>query len=103
MPVIVEGKCSGCALCVSACGPACLGLLNALAVLIDADAMLERGVHPIGKIREAMGALGPGKVVVLRSSFRPEPLIEAMRRAGAAVHSSTQGATHVTCFGRQKK
>jgi len=67
---------------------------------IDADAMLERGVHPIGKVREAVGALGPGEVVVLRSSFRPEPLIETMRRAGATVHSSAQGATHVTRFGK---
>jgi hypothetical protein len=68
---------------------------------IDADAMLERGIHPIGKIREAMGVLGPGEVVVLRSSFRPVPLIETMRRAGAAVRSSTQGPTHFTWFGRQ--
>jgi hypothetical protein len=70
---------------------------------VDADAMLERGVHPIGKIREVVGALGPGGVVVLRSSFRPQPLIETMRRAGAAVHSATQGATHLTYFGRQSK
>jgi len=67
---------------------------------IDADAMLERGVHPIGKIRESVGALGAGDVVVLRSSFRPQPLIETLRRAGAAVHSSVQGTTHITWFGR---
>ena len=48
---------------------------------IDADAMLERGIHPIGKIREAVGVLGQGEVVVLRSSFRPQPLIEMLRRA----------------------
>jgi hypothetical protein len=70
---------------------------------IDADAMLERGVHPIGKIREAVGGLGPGEVVVLRSSFRPQPLIETLRRAGAAVHSSTQGTAHFTWFGQQTK
>jgi hypothetical protein len=70
---------------------------------IDADAMLERGIHPIGKIREAVGALGPGEVVVLRSSFRPQPLIETLRRAGAAVHSSTQGTTHSTWFGKPAK
>ena len=68
---------------------------------IDADAMLERGVHPIGKIREAVGALGPGEVVMLRSSFRPQPLIETLRRAGAPVHSSSQGSTHLTWFGRR--
>jgi hypothetical protein len=70
---------------------------------IDADAMLERGVHPIGRIREAAGALGPGEVVVLRSSFRPQPLIETLRRAGVAVHSSMQGITHLTWFGRPAK
>ncbi len=68
---------------------------------IDADAMLEKGVHPIGKVREAVGALGPGEVLVLRSSFRPEPLIETLRRAGTAVHSSTEGSTHLTWFGRR--
>ena len=67
---------------------------------VDADAMLERGVHPIGKIREAVSALEPGEVVVLRSGFRPQPLIETLRRAGAVVHSSQQGATYVTRFGR---
>ena len=68
---------------------------------IDADAMLERGVHPIGKIRATLGVLGPGEMVVLRSSFRPQPLIETLRRAGSPVHSSMQGATHLTWFGRQ--
>jgi hypothetical protein len=70
---------------------------------IDADAMLERGVRPIGKIREIVGVLGPGEVVVLRSSFRPQPLIETLRRAGVAVHSSMQGITHLTWFGRPAK
>jgi hypothetical protein len=70
---------------------------------IDADAMLESGVHPIGKIREGVGVLGPGEVLLLRSSFRPQPLIETLRRAGAAVHSSSQSATHLTWFGRLRK
>ena len=68
---------------------------------VNADLMLDRGVHPIGKIREAVGALGPGEAVVLRSSFRPQPLIETMRRSGVAVYASTQGATHLTYFGRK--
>lgn len=66
---------------------------------IDADSMLERRVHPIGMVREAVERLGPGEVVMLRSSFRPEPLIEAMRRTGVTVHSFVQGATHFTRFG----
>jgi Na+-translocating ferredoxin:NAD+ oxidoreductase RNF subunit RnfB len=33
MPAIDEDKCSGCMLCLGACGPACLQMDNALAVL----------------------------------------------------------------------
>ncbi len=68
---------------------------------VNADLMLERGVHPIGKIREAVGALRPGEVVVLRSSFRPQPLIETMQRSRVAVYASTEGAAHLTYFGKQ--
>ena len=67
---------------------------------VDADVMLERGIHPIGRIRELVARLGPGESVVLRSSFRPEPLIEALRRAGAEVCCSTLGTTHVTLFSK---
>ena len=70
---------------------------------IDADVMLERGVHPIGRIREAVGRLGHAELLLLRSSFRPQPLIETLRRAGAPVHSSSKGSTHLTWFGRQTK
>jgi hypothetical protein len=66
---------------------------------IDADAMLEGGVHPIGRVREAVRALGPGEAILLRSSFRPQPLIEIMRGAGAAVYGSTDRESHVTWFG----
>ncbi len=68
---------------------------------IDADAMLERGVHPIGRIREAVKTLGPGEVIALRSSFRPQPLIETMRRSGLAVRSVPDGPIHVTHFGKR--
>jgi hypothetical protein len=67
---------------------------------VDAAAMLERGVHPIGKIREAVGALGPGEVVLLRVPFRPEPLLDTMRRAGAQVYCTPEGAHHVAYFAR---
>jgi hypothetical protein len=66
---------------------------------VNAEALLEHGVHPFGEIREAVAALGPEEVVVLRSLFRPQPLIDAMRRAGAAVHSTVEGTTHRTYFG----
>ena len=55
---------------------------------IDADSMLERGEHPIGKVRQSVAALSPGEIVRLTSSFRPEPLIDAMRRGGLAVYAT---------------
>jgi hypothetical protein len=67
---------------------------------VDAGAMLERGVHPIGKIREAVQMLGPGELVRLRAPFRPEPLIDTMRRAGSQVYCRAEGESHVTYFGR---
>ena len=67
---------------------------------LNADTMLECGVHPLGRIRNAVAALGPGELVLLHSSFRPEPLIEAMRNCGVAVHCATRGTTHDIYFGR---
>lgn len=68
---------------------------------LDADELLARGEHPLGRVREALERLQPGEVVELRSSFRPEPLIEAMRRGGFAVASHELGpGRHVTYFGR---
>lgn len=52
---------------------------------IDAGAMLEQGVHPIGRVRESAAQLAPGELLRLVSPFRPEPLLEAMRRAGMEV------------------
>ncbi len=68
---------------------------------IDAAAMLATGVHPIGKVRESAAALRPGEVVRLTSPFRPEPLIETMRRAGFAVYSAeTAPGNHLTSIAR---
>jgi len=70
---------------------------------MNADVMLERGVHPIGKIRETMAALQAGEVVLLHSSFRPQPLIETLRRAGAAVYCTMRGGIYATYFGHVPK
>jgi hypothetical protein len=67
---------------------------------VDAAEMLDRGEHPIGKIREAVGALGAGEVVLLRAPFRPEPLIDTMRRAGAQVYCAPRGEKYVVYFTR---
>jgi len=67
---------------------------------IDADAMLETGVHPIGRVRQCAAELEPGELLCLSSSFRPEPLIETMRRGGLAVYSTeVSPGRHATYIG----
>jgi hypothetical protein len=68
---------------------------------IDADGMLATGVHPIGRVREGAAALGAGELLILRSGFRPEPLLETMRRAGLQVYcAETEPGRFASYFGR---
>jgi len=68
---------------------------------IDADAMLETGVHPIGEVRRRAAGLEPGDILKLTSAFRPEPLIATMEQAGIAVYSiETAPGRHATYFTR---
>ena len=69
---------------------------------IDAAAMLERGVHPIGRVREGVAKLRAGEAIRLASPFRPEPLLETMRRSGLEVYCEERGAGRfVSYFGRR--
>lgn len=68
---------------------------------IDADAMLATGVHPVGLVRQTVARLESGALLELKSSFRPDPLIELMKREGCEVHSvETSPGRHVTYFKR---
>jgi hypothetical protein len=53
---------------------------------IDADEMLARGVHPLTLVMELVRGLGEKQSIVILSSFRPEPLIDAVRAAGSRAH-----------------
>jgi Fe-S-cluster-containing hydrogenase component 2 len=68
MPVIDEDKCSGCGLCVSACGPACLGMRNALAVMTLPEACGSEehciGDTSRGKWQTCAGRAAPGQLSV---------------------------------------
>jgi hypothetical protein len=57
-------------------------------VALDADAVLAAGDHPLGKVRQSLANLEPGEILVVHSSFRPEPLLEALARSGLAVYST---------------
>ncbi|MCC6587569.1 MAG: DUF1858 domain-containing protein [Bryobacterales bacterium] len=68
---------------------------------IDAIPMLEQGIHPIGKVREVCARLEPGELLQLLSPFRPQPLIDTMRRGGLQVFSAeTAPGAHSTWFAR---
>src|SRR5215469_6240610 len=46
LPVIVEDACTGCGLCVAACGPACLETQNLVAILTRPEDCGRRALHP---------------------------------------------------------
>jgi hypothetical protein len=69
---------------------------------IDGVAMLEMGIHPIGRVRQAADTLESGQCVVLLTPFSPAPLHEAMRHAGFAVHAAqTAPGRFSTWIGRK--
>lgn len=69
---------------------------------IDAEAMLDRGVHPIGKVRDAVKVLQAGELILLRAPFRPQPLIDTMTAAGRRVYCAQEGQRHAVYFGRER-
>lgn len=52
---------------------------------IDVDTLLESGIHPLGEVRRAAGALAAGEILRLISSFRPAPLLDVLADTGFAV------------------
>jgi len=51
-------------------------------VSIDADALLEAGEVPISRIVQAARQLSGDQVILVTSTFRPVPLIEALEKQG---------------------
>jgi AcrR family transcriptional regulator len=53
--------------------------------VVDAAALLARGLDPLAATLAAVARVGPGGVVVLRAPFRPAPLVAVLERGGHAV------------------
>lgn len=70
---------------------------------VDATEMLRRNEHPLGHIQQTFSALAPGDIVQLKSSFRPDPLLQAFSASGCSVHceESAPGefVTYITRLG----
>ncbi len=64
----------------------------AVAVRLDADALLAAGKTPIAEIGRARAGLEPGSVLLLKVSFYPAPLIDALRGQGLDVHAERSDA-----------
>ncbi len=53
-----------------------------IAITLDAETILSAGEHPLARIRQALDRLAPGQTLLLQSEFRPEPLLDQLRKEG---------------------
>ncbi|MFI4941789.1 MAG: DUF1858 domain-containing protein [Burkholderiales bacterium] len=49
---------------------------------VDADALLDAGDVPLGRVNQQARALAAGELLRIDSSFRPVPLVEALAKQG---------------------
>lgn len=71
--------------------------------ILDGVEMLSRGEHPLGQVTELSEQLKSGEVILLKTNFRPQPLIDAMTEKQMQVFSRTtvdDPNSHITFFGK---
>lgn len=66
---------------------------------IDAERLLQGGVHPLGQIRQA---LANTDVVLVETTFYPAPLVDVMRREGLDVWCDQAGPLQRTWIHRAR-
>ena len=70
--------------------------------VIDGTEMLNSGEHPLKKVSELMHQTGKGRFLLLKTNFKPIPLIDEMEKRKYKVYSKTvHGDTtqHLTFIG----
>jgi uncharacterized protein (DUF2249 family) len=65
-------------------------------IIIDGNKLLDEGKNPLAELSKAIKDLHKGDVVLLLTDFRPEPLIEEMKKRGHEVYSDAEGERHYT-------
>lgn len=65
---------------------------------LDVAPLLAAGEHPLGRVQKSVAASLPGEIVELRSSFRPEPLLQIFQEAGMDVWCGEDGSGFRTCI-----
>ena len=68
------------------------------AIIIDVERLLKKSHNPLETITCALDKVGEGEIVLLRSPFRPDPLMEIMRSRGIEVFSAQEGPDFYTYF-----
>ena len=71
---------------------------------IDGQAMLDQGEHPLGLINQLMHSLPSGQFILLKTHFKPLPLIDEMLKQNYRVHSRTDSENanlHLTFIGKE--
>lgn len=68
---------------------------------VDADVLLENGTHPISEVQRRALALEGDDVGLIRSSFRPAPLIELLEGQGFRTAVVRSGDGFATFVGRR--
>ncbi len=64
--------------------------------IFDAAKLLEEGKNPLAEITKSLKSLPEGSMILLKSDFKPEPLIDALKKRGYAVYSAKSGEEYLT-------
>lgn len=70
---------------------------------VDADALLEAGRHPIAEVQSRAADLEGDDLGLIRSSFRPAPLIEMLEAKGFRAAVVGSGESFATFIGRRPR
>lgn len=73
---------------------------SAVVVELDAAAMLAKGEHPMGAIKQALASHPPGAIVAVNSDFMPAPLLDQMAKEGILTACVKEGPLYRTCLRR---
>ena len=58
---------------------------------VDGTEMLSRGEHPLKKVNELMSQTEPGRFLLLKTNFKPIPLIDEIEKQKYQVYSKVSG------------
>ena len=61
--------------------------------ILDANELLDQGKNPLAELNKALKSVRQDDMVLLKADFRPEPLIEEMKKRGHEIFVQQNGAT----------